>query len=449
MNRLFKWSLALGLACSPVAFSQEAAPAQPAADPIAEAPAEQADAAEALSFGELPEDFGYLSPKDEAAESIWQSIIGGKVDLNLRFRFEYGDQEGLRSSQAWTVRERIGYGTKPWNGLSFYGSVQDTRSVNDDLYNAAGLSGQPDRTVIADPEDTRIDQLKVVYAPPIWDSAFVIGRQAIIFDDHRWVGNVGWRQLQQTYDAAVFKSDFGVEGLEFIYGYLWNINRIFGPDADRDLESSSHAIHVSCADTGIGKLAAFAYLLDVPDAPTASSNTYGARLTNKYTLNEEQGLALDYIASYARQTDNADNPVSYDADYLAFEAAIAQESFGRIGGGYELLGSDDGIAAVQTPLATGHKFNGFADSFLATPATGLQDAYIVAGTDLPMGIKATVWYHWFWDHENGVNLGQEFDAVLLKKITRNWSVLFKYARFEGREAYSNVDRLILQTEFKF
>jgi hypothetical protein len=35
--------------------------------------------------------------------------------------------------------------------------------------------------------------------------------------------------------------------------------------------------------------------------------------------------------------------------------------------GYELLGSDNGEYGFATPLATLHKFNGWADQFLGTP----------------------------------------------------------------------------------
>ncbi len=68
------------------------------------------------------------------------------------------------------------------------------------------------------------------------------------------------------------------------------------------------------------------------------------------------------------------------------DVALAVKGIGTLGVGYELLGSDDGVAAFQTPLATLHKFNGFADQFLVTPAGGLQDIYFYAKAGfLPKG----------------------------------------------------------------
>ena len=54
-------------------------------------------------------------------------------------------------------------------------------------------------------------------------------------------------------------------------------------------------------------------------------------------------------------------------------------SFGPLGfkAGYEVLeGAPTGGLAFVTPLATLHKFQGWADKFLATPASGIEDAYI-------------------------------------------------------------------------
>ena len=55
---------------------------------------------------------------------------------------------------------------------------------------------------------------------------------------------------------------------------------------------------------------------------------------------------------------------------------------------------------MQTPLATLHKFNGWADLFLTTPNTGLQDLYLGAaykfdGVKLLPGLNAAVTWHKF------------------------------------------------------
>ena len=59
-----------------------------------------------------------VSVSDEPA-SLTEAIGGGKVDINLRLRFEFVDQTGLKVAAALTERIRIGYGTLPYKGFSF------------------------------------------------------------------------------------------------------------------------------------------------------------------------------------------------------------------------------------------------------------------------------------------------------------------------------------------
>src|SRR3546814_7821694 len=69
---------------------------------------------------------------------------------------------------------------------------------------------------------------------------------------------------------------------------------------------------------------------------------------------------------------------SYSADFVTAELGLDVAAF-KLTGGYELLGSDGGATGIaggfafQTPFATLHKFNGWADKFLTTPGTGIQD----------------------------------------------------------------------------
>jgi hypothetical protein len=118
-------------------------------------------------------------------------------------------------------------------------------------------------------------------------------------------------------------------------------------------------------------------------------------------------------------------------------------------GGYQLLGSDDGGFGFRFPLGTNHKFQGFADSFLVTPAEGLRDLSLGVGSTLPGKIKAQAIYHRFWSDYESVDLGWEIDFVASRSITREWSVLFKAAFYEGKNGQPQTDRVWLQTDFRF
>ena len=80
-----------------------------------------------------------------------------------------------------------------------------------------------------------------------------------------------------------------------------------------------------------------------------------------------------------------------------------------------------------------HKFNGWADVFLTTPADGLEDTYVYLGGDLPAGCKGKAVYHWFDPDEGSADYGEEIDAVISKKISDHADLLAKYAYYNGDE----------------
>ncbi|GAB4108640.1 MAG: alginate export family protein [Phycisphaeraceae bacterium] len=388
----------------------------------------------------------------QSADDILKTMVQeGKVHLNIRGRAEIADQDGRDTSEAYTVRTRLGFTTGEYNGMSFHGDFEDIRAADDDRYNAAGLNGQPNRTVIADLEDTELNQLYVNFKIPSLDANLRAGRQRIKLDDDRFIGNVGWRQNEQTFDAIRLDLE-PADKVTVNYVYNWDVNRIFGPDANRDFESDSHFIRLSYGDDGIGQFTGFAYLLDFEGEATAaanSSDTFGVRYEGDYAVKgDPEGPKLNYILSYARQSDAGDNPTDYDADYWLADIKYVDNGC-YFGAGYELLGSDDGQFGFRTLLATGHKFNGWADVFLVTPADGLEDLYVYVGGNLPAGFKGRAVYHWFDPDEGSADFGEEFDAVVSKQLNENAELLAKYAYYNGGGAFEDIMRFWLQLTLNY
>ena len=155
-----------------------------------------------------------------------------------------------------------------------------TGVLDKEEFNAAGVHGDPEKVVIADPENAQLDQAWLSYN--YGKTGVKAGRQVITLDGHRWVGHVGWRQNRQTYDAAAFTAS-PIEGLNLFYGYLANVIRIFGSDAPseganaEDFESDSHLLNASYSLGSYGKVTGYGYFLDLEDAPgkIAGSDTIG------------------------------------------------------------------------------------------------------------------------------------------------------------------------------
>ncbi len=386
--------------------------------------------------------------KEEGSESFFDSLedalTEGKVRVNLRTRAEWVNQKGVSNSQAYTERLRLGYGTKRFYGFSLYGEMEDIRAFGYSLYNAAGLNRENGKAVIADPQDTELNQGYLSYKCGKGEA--IVGRQRITLDDHRFIGNVGWRQNEQTYDAATFKCS-ALEDFGFFYSFLGRINRIYGPDSGLDFDSRSHLFNASYDGCPYGKVVLFAYLLYFDNAKNLNSNTYGGRFKGSHDLNED--LDLGYTFSYARQVDGLRSGVDYQADYWLADLSVTKKGLGSAGAAWEILSSDNGKASFQTPLATLHAFNGWVDAFLTTPRDGLQDIYLYVAPELPYELKGKVVYHTFKTEEGGGILGYEWDAVLTKKLSDHVKVLGKAGLFDGKAGYADTAKFWLQMELTF
>lgn len=372
-----------------------------------------------------------------------------------RLRWEHVDQNDVnKDADAVTMRLRAGAEFK-LDHLSLLVEGEGTLAI-DNGYNAfpfanpASSQYRAARSVVPDGENIELNRIQFSYK--VNGNGVTVGRQRINLDDQRWVGSVGWRQNEQTFDAVRGEAKFGPVALDATYS--WSQRTIFGEDAGPRQAYDGNFWFVG-AGTKLGpvNIKGFAYLLDYNDPLqiASSSKTYGVRATTALPLNK--ALKLDLAASYAKQQDWKTTAKDYNAEYIAGEAGLTYKGL-RVAGGYELLGADNGFS-LQTPQATLHKFNGWADVFLTTPAAGLQDAYGSAGYtfgDLGAlkGINATVIYHQFDSDVGDVEYGTEWDAQLGFKL-QQFAILAKYANYNAVSfpATGDVEKFWLELSFAY
>ena len=318
--------------------------------------------------------------------------------------------------------------------------------LGEDHYNPFPRAG---RTVIADPGNVELNRLQMQYQTDALHTRITAGRREITLDDQRFIGNVGWRQNAQTYDAVRLEMS-PLEKLTFNYAYLARVNRIFGEQvpsaALNHFDSDSHLINWRYDGLECGSLTVFAYLLDFEEAPALSSNTYGLRFHGSTSLTDTN--AIFYDLQWAMQEDGGDNPADYTAHFYRIEGGIDLEESLQFGLGYEVLGEDNG-AAFQAPLGTNHKFNGFADAFLTTPGTGLQDIYAWVGTTLPGDFQTRLTYHHFLTDNNRTTLGDEIDLTVGHKLGKHASALLKAAHLSGNGRQPDITRLSFEIDYQF
>lgn len=368
---------------------------------------------------------------------------------DVRWRLELVEQDDLpRAAAASTVRVLAGVKAGPWHGFNALVEGEAIARVGPENYNDT-INHRTQFPVVADPSDHQLNQALVGWSDKALGSASV-GRQAVNLDNQRWVGSVAWRQNDQTLDIARAEVT-AVKGVTLGYGYAWRVNRIFGPRSPQGIwrDTDIHLLRATAAVKPVGNLVAYAYLLDLPDAPALSTNSFGARLVGSQKLGK---AALLYTAEYASQTNAGANPRHYTVDYLLIEPGLR---VGPVTGkvGYERL-SGNGQAALQTPLATLHAFNGWADKFLVTPADGLRDLYVdvavaAKGKGLPGGLVLRAIYHDFRSTLGDRPYGREFDAQVAVPVSKRVSLLAKAALYEAQGFGVDTMKLWLQAEAHF
>ncbi|MEM7353329.1 MAG: alginate export family protein, partial [Acidobacteriota bacterium] len=146
---------------------------------------------------------GLLAQTDPAkeAESFTEALKKGEAKITLRYRFEDVRQDGFaKDAHASTLRTTVGYTTQPYKGFSLKIEAENVAEIGNDLYNNRGagsdFNGVTDRPVVADPALTDINQVFLRYQHDKTDLR--LGRQEIVQDDSRFIGNVGWRQHHQS-----------------------------------------------------------------------------------------------------------------------------------------------------------------------------------------------------------------------------------------------------------
>jgi len=367
--------------------------------------------------------------------------VDSTIDLSFRYRIETVDQDNFsEDAQASTMRTRATIKTSWTDSLDTVFEFDDVTELGLDDYNS-GQGTTPNRgqyPVIADPVGTELNQAFIRYQAE--DTQATMGRQRILMGNQRFVGGVGWRQNEQTYDSFTVSTKLN-ENLSFNYGYIFNVNRIFGEAVGAgDHTHNTHLINLDYK-VGNGKLSGYYFSIDNEDAIALSNNTFGVRYSGKLD-------AFTYNFEYASQTDGGDNPNSYDASYYLLDGSYKTGNV-SFGGGLEVLGGDTvGGQGFTTSLATLHKFQGWADVFLGTPTAGIEDIYL-NGSYAINGYKLKAIYHDFSTEQGGVNLGTEIDFMVSKKLTSHLSGLFKFASFDSDNIlYPSRDKVWFMLTYK-
>ncbi|WP_456382956.1 hypothetical protein [Hydrogenimonas sp.] len=393
-----------------------------------------------------------------SANMLEEIISNPQLDIEIRPRYEYVDQDGIDDqASALTVRTAIGvkmglFGVEGLNGQIQGMDVSNFGLVTDYAPEDAGYP------VVMDPTQSRITQANISYTYEGFTG--IVGRKMVVLDNARFIGNVGWRQMPQTYDLAA--AVYNWEGLNLLAAYVSRVNRI---TENGKLDTNTVLLHATY--TFMPELTVTGYDYMVSNL----MDHIGIRATGKFDLSD---IALKYEAEYAYQKDptmdddeepfgddaTQDLVKDNDASYYKLGLEGTMSGF-TLGAAYELLGKADGSdndkgLPFTTPLATLHAMNGWADKFLATPAQGLEDMSFKLGYNFGEYGKIVGIYHIFSSEDdipsyNSDDLGDEIDVAYNYKITKDLGLLLKGAWYSAGdvESYTDTDKYWVQLDYKF
>jgi len=381
--------------------------------------------------------------------TISEAIAQGKLILEFRGRYEAVDQTKTAvlkdNAEAFTLRTHLGWETGAWKGFKGLIEFSDVAHAGPEDYavNAPGAAPPPlngaDKAkypLINDPDEVELNRAQFSYTLNK-DLSANVGRQRILIDDQRFIGNVGWRQNEQTFDSA--RVDGGVGALKATYVYIDRVNRVLGPVSNWN--SDSHLLNASYAVAPSLKLEGFVYALDFSNSPINNSITEGFKASGRFGKGP---WSLAYNAAYADQRNYRGGSLpNFNLGYDEGDVAVGYGVY-TVKVGYELL-DGNGARGFTTPLATTHAFNGWADAWVSP---GANKSFVDGIKDLSLGgvVKPrfkstylsnpefTAVYHDFHDERTGAVLADEIDLQAAAAVTPKLTVTLKYADFTRSSA---------------
>lgn len=366
---------------------------------------------------------------------LWIALLGCSVQLSaqqfvldgeIRPRFEYrngfktlaSDAVDAASFVSQRTRLNFGYTGKE---INVYISAQNVRAW-----------GDVPTLATSDINGTALHQ---AWAEAVLDEqwSLKLGRQEIVYDDHRIFGNVGWAQQARSHDALLVNYNFSNNsGIDLGLALNANAESLFKTDYTVNNYKSFQFLRYGTTLNN----AKFGFLVlnngltydDDGDQKTAYNQTFGAFGNfnkNRWTKNVSVYLQTGKIAEAKLFAYNFTINVGYK---------LSDEFQLGVGGEF-LSGTDmdetDGKLHSFTPwFGTNHKFNGFMDYFYVgnhSNSVGLVD--VNANIKYKKGkFSMALMPHIFSSAANIINgngtsadkyLGTELDFALGYKLSKN------------------------------
>jgi len=427
-----------------------------------------------LLAGAYPVSVAAESEPASAPASISEAISSGKPMTNFRLRYEHVDQDGLTDANGLTLRSLIGWKTAPYHDVSLAAQLINVAQLQDHfndgvpysgpIYAYSNHPGKQTYAKIVDPDYTGVNQL-YLESSAISNTAIRLGRQQVNLDNVRFIGDIGFRQVMQVYDGVSVLNK-SIADTEIYMAHFESVRQI---NTKLRTDGALEVANVKYKFTPTESISAYGYFSSFDnlgygkvwlgnDNADQSNRTLGLRLDGARKLSDDWKLL--YTAEYARQQDYSGGDSRIDAHYYKLGAGAALGNF-SLRADQELLSSNNGQYAFQTPFGTNHLFQGWVDRFLVTPKEGIRDTFITATYKIG-DFAFFADYHWLNSDKNfnrvgggsGDQYGTEWNLAASYSYHKNLLTKVEYGQYSERDQYAagrikDTDKLWLTLLYTF
>ncbi len=385
---------------------------------------------------------------------------GGAVKFDLNTRYENVNQDNVitngtpalginqpHTAEAVTSRLRVGLLSPVFHSIQGYAEYEGNLAILEDFN--SGRNNNNAYSKILDPQQSELNQLWLSYAG-IADTLIKGGRQRIKLDDDRFIGNVGWRQMETTFDSALVTNQ-SIKDLTINAGYIGNVNTFIATTEN----VIAPLLNVNYKIGQYGNLVGYGYWLDYTDTkdpkdPVStntittlekSNQTYGLRVNNFQkpgdTLKISDNYGVVYTAEWGYQQNYGHGKTTYQTQRINVMGGFTAYNL-TFQGAMEQLDGHGHNKTFDTPLGTNHVFQGWADVFAVnTPDHGIRDVFGTVHARFLENDSLIISgiYHDFSDDTGQLHYGTELNFSALKKFGKHYSLLAKYAIYNADSSY--------------
>jgi hypothetical protein len=407
--------------------------------------------------------------------TFMDAIKTGKNMTSFRLRYEHVEQDGnqtgtnnangnipLKDADALTLRSLIGWQTAPYKNFSFAAQIINVAKLNDDFNDStfggatAAATNDPSKVAYAkvvDPDETNINQVYMDWTG-LKNTRVRLGRQQVNLDNVRFIGDIGFRQVMQTFDGVSVMTK-AVPDMDIFLAHFETVNQINTrnrTDGALEIVNAKYYVTPTESVTGYGYLSSFDNLGlgngwfgggAANAAANQSNKVFGVRADGIHPFNPN--LRAVYTAEYAKQSDYSGGDSRIDADYYKIGGGVGID-FLTIRLDQELLSSNNGTYAFQTPFGTNHLFQGWVDKFLATPKEGIRDTFLTATYRLNDWMFFADFHVYNSDTnfytvgsgaaKNGDKFGTEWNAAVTYNVNKNLMTKLEYGQYSEDDHYA-------------